>query len=587
MVTRSRKSPIMKSRPMPEPAITVDTARQERAFDWVVGCCLLLLGIHNSIRYFGMQQVPNSDWAAFITVAKNVLSWNFAVDLQRAPLLGIMQILVSKILAARAPELVAGWLINAILHPFTALLLWLAGRELLGRSAWFFAVIAIINPQVMSMVQTPIVETVYLFFIVLTFVLIFRRSRWSYLFAAVASMLRYEAVMLIPAMLAVDVLTNKDKRRWLKSAGYAVLAAVPIMLWALATAIHWDKQSQLTYVREIGTASGGKIVVVEFIRLIWQGGFSQMFWPGPDVSGDTVETLFALSKTAVAGFFIFGSIYGLCRRQWNILALLIFLLPYIVIHALHSVLDLRYIAPASWIVLLICLYGMRSVWGILNRNGRMPMPLVRGLQVLVLVPVVLWLGSIIGYIGETKAISPPSYTVVYVAIAAGIAVFAAARFIYRARYLWSDTVLLAVFCLIAVSNQFTLASVVQDGRYCMEFKKLADWYCDNAKAGEKLATTMAGPMGLVAPAQANYFVHTATLTGQNPQEFVDNCRKQGIAYVAWDSRMALDRDKRFYKLWHLETTEFLSQPRDAGPFVYVTTITENERQYVHVFRLKP
>jgi hypothetical protein len=361
---------------------------------------------------------------------------------------------------------------------------------------------------------------------------------------------------------------------------------VPLLLWAAGTFVNWQTQNQMHYIKEIGTASGGKIVVLEFINQIWQVGFSVLFVPMPGTSAETANMLMALNRFLVGSSFLFGSIYGLYKRQWNILALLIFLLPYIVIHALHSVLDPRYGVPVNWIVLLICLYGFKTFWGIINKEGRMPVAIIAGLQILFLVPIIMWLITLAGYIGQTSSVSPRCISMPYAAMGVAAVFFVMARILYRTRYLRFDITLYALFCLIIISNQFSLASVVRDGRADAEFKQLADWYCVNAKPNEKMVSLMAGTLGLLAPAQAENFIHTSTLTGQSPEDFIKNCYEKGVTYVVWDSRAAIDRDRRFYNMWHIENINFLSQPRSIGPFEYITTLRENDRRFLYIFRLK-
>ena len=570
-----------------KPLLNNPSVEQQKWFNLMTAFILVAFGTYQSIIFFGHQVVPSPDWLGFVDVGKKLLSFQLPTDYKRLPLLGILQILLSKFLPGRIPELLAGWLLNAALHPFTIVLLWLVGRNLIGRGAWFFAIIAILNPYVMAMLPTPIVETMFLFFTVLTFYFIFNRSRWSYLFATITSMLRYEGAMLILSALVIDLLAHKDKKDRFKAIGYAVLSSVPLGLWALGTFVNWGSQSETYYLKDIGTASGGKIVWLEFIDLIWQGGFSGLFVPTPDMAADAATTMETLSKIFVGGSFLFGSIYGLYKRQWNILALLLFLVPYIFAHALHSVLDPRYCVPIYWIVFLICLYGLKSLWDIINSHGRIPAVIIMGLQLLLLVPIIVWLVTLLGYVGQTSPVSPHSISIPYVAMGIAVALFIVSRILYRTQYLWFDTVLCAILFLVVISNQFMLASVMKTGRQDAEFKSLADWYIANAKPNEKMVTTFSGTVAMFTGDPEDNFIHTSTLTGQNPDDFVRNCYEKGVTYVVWDSRMALDRDRRFYNSWHLDKISFLSQPRSIGPFEYITTIRENSYRYLYIFRLKP
>ena len=85
------------------------------------------------------------------------------------------------------------------------------------------------------MLRDPIVETTLLFFVLLTCWFIFRRSKWCYLFAGIATMARYEAAALILAAFVVDMIESKTNRERLKAFFYSALASVPLIIWLSLT----------------------------------------------------------------------------------------------------------------------------------------------------------------------------------------------------------------------------------------------------------------------------------------------------------------------------------------------------------------
>ena len=133
------------------------------------------------------------------------------------------------------PDLKAGWMVNAVLHPLNLLMLWLVGKEILGKSAKWFALLVIVNPWTLSLMIEPIAETPLLFFILLTSYLIFKRSNWCYLAAMAASMVRYEAATLIAAAFLVDMIYAENKKQRLKALGFSFLAGIPLILWMYGT----------------------------------------------------------------------------------------------------------------------------------------------------------------------------------------------------------------------------------------------------------------------------------------------------------------------------------------------------------------
>jgi hypothetical protein len=59
------------------------------------------------------------------------------------------------------------------------------------------------------------------------------------------------------------------------------------------------------------------------------------------------------------------------------------------------------------------------------------------------------------------------------------------------------------------------------------------------------------------------FIH---ISGLKPEDapgfegFVRECRERKITLIAWDSRLAGQRDDRYYKLWGLDRIEVLGAP---------------------------
>jgi len=122
------------------------TPGAEKRLDILTGVVLFAFGVYQSVLYFGHTVVPVSDFPDFFRVGKEILSLQMPSSFKLAPVVGILQNLLVYVSWGSPPELTAGWLLNAILHPFTVVLLWLVGKRIIGRAAAWFAVIASINP---------------------------------------------------------------------------------------------------------------------------------------------------------------------------------------------------------------------------------------------------------------------------------------------------------------------------------------------------------------------------------------------------------------------------------------------------------
>jgi len=330
------------------------------------------------------------------------LSLQVPGSFKRAPVLGLLVVFLSNFTPGPSPDLTAGWLLGAILHPFNIVLLWLVGKRIVGRSALWVAIIAAINPWVIYSLTEPVVETTLLFFVLLTSYFIFKRSNWCYLFASIATMVRYEGAALIFAAFVIDMISCENKRQRIWAFGYAAAATVPLAMWMLGTLINWQSQGATHYLKELGVEGTFGDTLLRYINLIWRVGFYPLFVPIPTASKDTVEVLLKLSMVFIAVSLVFGAVYGLYKRRWNILVMLIFFVPYILVHALHSYVFTRFCTTINWISLLLCLYGLQSIWQLINKGGRVPKVIIIVLQGVLLVLAFTWLIQLIDSIDSCR-----------------------------------------------------------------------------------------------------------------------------------------------------------------------------------------
>ena len=542
---------------------------------------LLVFGAYLSWRYFGHQIVPNSDFPAFVRVAKSLLALEMPTSFKRAPVLGLLQVSLSKFVTGQHPLLTAGWLLNAILYPLNIVLLYLVAKSFIPKAAAWFAVIAAINPWLLSMLVQPLVETTLVFFILLTFCLMMRRSKWCYLSAAVAAMVRYEGAALILATFVLDMLESKSSRQRLIALLYSALASIPLALWLLGTYISIKSADAGTsghYLAQYGHGT----VFVKFATLLGRVGFASLFWP---TSQDMIGPMRVTVTVIAAAGALFGCAYGLYKKKWDVLAILLFLIPYMLIHSLKSGTRDRYCIPIASLVLLLAWFGIQAVLEITGGRFAVPLTFVIVAQVAISAFFVLWAIELADDVSKVSYLSLKSASVPWAGLFAVAAVFLLVVLTWQARFILNAMTLSALLCLMIFSNQFMLVPMMGDGQNNAEFKKLADWYIANAQPGEKLLTTLPSTVGIFAPKHLSSFVHTKRLKTESPDEFVQACYKKNITYVTWDSRLGLFPQDSYYKKWGLENISALARPRDVGPFVFIHTVSQSSRRFINIFRL--
>jgi hypothetical protein len=580
-------------------------AGRERYFEFFVIAALFAFGFYNSVLYFGHKVVPISDFPDLFRVGRDILSFKMPTRFKQAPVLGMLQYILSLFVGSESAgqrALTAGWLLNAILYPFNLILLWLVGKRIVGKSALWLAIIAIINPWVIYMLTEPIVETTLLFFTLITFYFMFRRSKWCYLFASITTMVRYEGATLILAAFVMDMIYGKDRRERIRAFAYSAAACVPLAFWMLATVLTWksgtthylDVFFKKDYAKAFAESTQGRTGLWLHMRLLWDVGFRPLFRSIAETEAigmrptaaqsQSINTFFGFSQVFAGAGFAFGLVYGLVRRNWNILALLIFFVPYFILHAFYPYPLQRFHTSIFWIAMLLCWFGWRSLWKLIDGNGRVPRVVVLMLQALVVIISIIWLVQLVGHLPEISPDSPTSTFLPYIAITLVVLIFAGRIYVYRVAHFLRELSILAVLCLIIVSNQFSLVSLVRDGQREKEFKQLAEWYLEHAGPGEKLGVYMAGIVRMFAPERAEDIVG---LPGaDSPQGFVQACYEQDITYVVWATREGTTRQHTGYNRLKLDQNiGFLREARDAGPYEFVERVGW-ERGWVHIFRLR-
>ncbi len=565
-----------------------ELARRQKHFDYLVAAGLFVFGVYLSILYFGHTKVPISDFPSLFRVGREILSFRMPSHFKQAPVMGMLQFTLSHFVGGRYPNLTAGWLLNAILYPLNLVLLWFVGKRIVGKSAAWIAIIAIINPWSIYLLTEPINETTLLFFTLMTYFFMFRRSRWCYLFASITTMVRYEGTALILACFVMDMIYAKCKRDRIMAFIYSAIAVVPFILWMLGTILTWKEGSthylnvifSKKYSESFSQSVKNRTGLLLHMRLMWEVGFRPMFMTG---SKESLDMIWKLTKIfAVAGFSI-GSVWGLLKKNWNILALLIFFVPYFILHVRYPYPFQRYHSTILWIVLFICWFGWQNIWKLIDGDGRVPKVVSMALQGLVLITGLIWVVTLIPHVSRISGASPTSASVPYVAVGLGILIFTGRVYVYRSKQLLREFSILAVLCLIVFSNQFRLARLVGTGQKEVEFKQLAQWYLGNTSPGQKIGVYMAAIVGMFAPERAEDIVRPPK--ADSPQAFVQACLEEDLTYLVWTTREGHYGPHTGYTRQKLDRNmAMLGRPRPIGPFEFVTQIG-SERNYVNIFRL--
>ena len=567
----------------------LSTGTQEKYIEILTGAVLFAFGVYQSILYFGHTAVPISDFLSIFSAGNAILHFRLPTDFKYAPVTGILQNLLTTVSWGSAPGLTAGWLVNAILHPFSVVLLWLVGKRIIGKSAVWATLIAAVNFWLVYMLTEPIVETTYLFFILLTIYLIFRRSRWAYLFASITTMVRYEGAALILAAFVADIIHRKDRRDIVKALAFSLLASLPLMIWLILTVTTWTGGGthyftvlfSKDYAKTFAEGQG-KIGIGLHLNLIWQVAFRPLLLPYPGADADFTETLFKLSQAICIAGFLLGCIWACLKRRWQGLVLLLFFVPYFILHAYYPYPLARFHSTIFWIALLIVWFGLQSTGGALARKAQFGQAAAIALQVVIIILAGIWSASLIRYFGVASSASPTSATIPYAAMTVVFIIIVMRIRIGKLRVLPHNLCIAALMCLVIASNQFLLANLLGDGKREIEFKQLGEWFAANAGPGEKLAVYNNIALIYAGKNSANLVGYPGA---DGPEELVNKLRDEHITYVTWATREGIGNRHNDYRFAGLDKNiALLANPRDIGPYKFVTQVGNN-KGYINIFRL--
>jgi hypothetical protein len=572
---------------------TLMTTAAEKRLGILTGVVLFVFGVYHSILYFGHTVVPISDFPDFFRVGKEILSLQMPSSLKLAPVVGILQNLLVFVSWGPSPELTAGHLLNAILHPFTVVLLWLVGKRIIGRSAVWFALIASINPWTIYYMTEPIIETPYLFFILLTLYLIFCRSRWAYLAASVTTMVRYEGAALILAAFVADFIHRKDRKDVTWAVAYSSLASLPLVIWLILTAVTWQGGGthyfnvffSKEYAKGFVEPVSGRTGLLLHIQLLWQVAFQPLFIPYPGASNEFIDTFSKLGELTCIVGLVSGCMFSIIRRRWEMLMLLLFFVPYFILHAYYPYPLTRFHSTIFWIALLVAWFGLQSIGGFLAQKARLPWQATLALKIGVTVAAGLWFINLIRIFGEAASISPTSASMPYVAMLVVGIIIASRALVEHPIQVSRHLCVASMLCLVIASNQFILVRLVGDGKREMEFKQLGEWFAANGKPDEKLAVYNNGPAQLFSGKNAPNV--TGFPKADSPEDLVEKLRQMGVTYVVWATREGYSRGQHtgYQQLGLNKNIAFLEKPQSAGPYEFVTQIG-SQKGYVNVFRLR-
>ena len=154
--------------------------------------------------------------------------------------------------------------------------------------------------------------------------------------------------------------------------------------------------------------------------------------------------------------------------------LLLFFVPYFVLHAYYPYPLTRFHSTIFWIALLVAWFGLQSIGGFLAQKARLPWQATLVLKIGVAIAAGLWCVDLMRSFGEAASISPTSASMPYVTMLVVGIIIASRVLVEHPIQISRHLCVASMLCLVIASNQFVLVRLVGDGKREIEFKQLVN-----------------------------------------------------------------------------------------------------------------
>ncbi len=565
------------------PNKSVDGRRENIIFLIEIGL-LIAAGLLFSFSFLGHFVVPNSDFFSFLATGKSWLHFQIPDSMKRAPVFSIVTALAGLPFSRPNRYLLGAEVYNALMLPVVMILIYLNCRKIkLSGSVWI-ALLAGISPLVVRMSSEPLAELTILAFFAGTILFVRDNIKLAYLFAALASITRWDMACLIPAVALADLIKN---RKWRKTIIRSAAASIPFILCMIITAVQLSKSrvegGGAHYLQVLGRDRTFQLL--EDLQLYWQGimSFLNVQLGRRNLTGNTVSfeamnsAIFWITASLLLVTFIAGTVFAFIRKQWEIIVMLITAVPYILIHAVYPYRLSRFCVPVQWVIFLVAAYGLQIIYRkLFAENKRKVLRSI--LSITVGIVFILWAIKIGESFLNARRICPQIFLASIITLILALVGFVIIEII-RKPAISPGWLLVPVFLFMAVLSSGSNTGLWMNNKADLNFKKLAEWFLENAEENDKMITTMPSFMTMFNGLPEDRFISSGSISREDANDFADyieKCKEDGITLIAWDSRIK-NPDDLYYKVWGLNRIEAL-----AAPFVGMKVDMIGRCKLIHV-----
>jgi hypothetical protein len=578
----------------PAPLDTIEPDYNKRLAEYVAIGLLVALGLIYSLHFLGHFVFPNTDFAAFLQIGKQWLSFRIPYTMKRAPLFPLITVLAGQFLSTPDRYLFGTELYNALMLPTVMVLIYLIGREFLGRAAVWVALLAGISPWMVRMSSQPLAELTLVALFAATCLCIRSHIKWAYFFAMLGSISRWDMAGLLFAAALVDLIRN---RKWSKTIIMTALASIPFGLCMFITWMQLRGQPEGAHYIQV-LAKDRTFELAADLHFYWQSICSFLnalvLESSPSGKAKSLEgfnsAVSTVTSLLLAIAFLGGSIAAVIKKRWDMIVMLLAGIPYVMVHAIYPYRLPRFCVPSAWAWLIISAYGTITFWRWFVGKQK-PKFLIPVLQLIAAVIFVLWAVKILATLDYAqRRYCPVIERLALISSLVTVCGFLGLQLIRRRKPSMKWLIIPAFLVLSVVSNAATTGLTMGNGQSNANFKRLGLWFLKNAEKDDRMITTMPVWMWIYSGLPLERFEHTGNIKPLEAKDFpafIQECRKRNITLIAWDSRLERKPDDLYYKLWGLDRIKILGNPaKQIGPCKLVHIIREGSPG-VAVYRIMP
>ncbi len=539
---------------------------------------LLAATLLHILAYFNRFSVPSTDFFAFRRDALAYMRFEGPENYKRGPVFPLLMGGLAKVIGGQEPELLAVELLNLALSLVLVYLSLKIATAMFGRVGLAVAFGVAMSPLLMPSGTQPLAEATLAVGIALTAYLALCGSPWAYLAAALASMTRYEAALLLLLLVLKDVFERKKVELALAR---GLVAGLPLAIWLILGWLHGRDLNP--YVSEMGKLPPSGLASLVSCTEVSFKFFAPFLRRFGGLSGGTFPWAVRLGVSLLVAAVAFGGLIWLWRQGQRMgLFLALFLGGYLIIHLFWWAVGERYTYVVLWIVLLgvvafargtVGRWRCEGVWGKMRRPwvwvAVVSMLAVGTLGVAV---IVLRLGVFFGLVATLfiaaalLALSLSRRAVTVGRVACGLAAIGA--------------------CVGGVLQTAQDMAPLRD--YRAPYRLAGEWLRSNAAADARVVSLLSLAIAYYSHLPEAQVREYFTFPARDCDQLLPLVRADGIDYVLWDSQAAAARQEYGRVLHRVDLMHCLfsedGEPKVEG--LSLAAVVSVNRKRIKIYRLE-